>query len=75
MWKIGKSMLEMHEQYRNIFLKLISFCPTWQPSAPIFFATEGLSLIKNLTLFFLTIFLIFLDIFNKLWLDIPFNLN
>ena len=37
----------------------------WQPSAPTIFATIGLSLIINLTLFFLTIFLIFLDIFSK----------
>ena len=40
-----------------------------------FLAIMGLSLIKNLTLFFLTIFLIFLDILNKFWLDVFFNRN
>jgi len=41
----------------------------------LFIEYENETLPKNLTLFFLTIFLIFLDIFNKLRSDIFFSLN
>ena len=62
----------------KIFLALImltSFCPRWQPSALSFLASSGLSLTRNLTLYFLQIFLIFFPILSLLIFDSFFNLN
>ena len=50
-------------------------CHNSKKLALTIFAMEGLSLIKNLTLFFLVILSIFLDIFIKFKVDIFFNLN